>query len=135
MANSDYKTLMLHKHHIEKAYECFKCSVSGRNQSLTCKGVLQPLDYIQPYEVEIKVFCGRSPRVYIMNPTVPYDKNIHMYKQGHLCLYYPRDMYWASNTSITEYTIPWINEWIIYYELYKISGVWGGPVAPHGIIE
>lgn len=58
-----------------------------------------------------------------------------MYQDGHLCLYYPMDMVWSSTTSIAEFTIPWTNEWILYYELYKISGVWEGPAAPHGIIE
>lgn len=135
MANSDYKTLMLQKHFIEKTYECFRCSVSGRTQTMTCKGMLQPLEYIEPYEIEIKVKCGLSPRVMVKNPKIPYNKDIHMYQDGHLCLYYPMDMVWSSTTSIAEFTIPWTNEWILYYELYKISGVWEGLAAPHGIIE
>jgi len=102
---------------------------------MTCKGILRPLDYIEPHEIEIRVSCGASPRVFVKKPRIPYNEDIHMYQDGHLCLYYPRDMFWSSNTSITEHTIPWINEWIIYYELYKISGVWEGLAAPHRIIE
>lgn len=102
---------------------------------MTCRGILKPLDYIEPYEIEIKVSYGFAPRVFIKNPKISYNEDIHMYRNGNLCLYYPRDMYWDSNSSITEYTIPWINEWIIYYELYKISGIWEGPAAPHRIIE
>jgi hypothetical protein len=28
--------------------------------------------------------------------------------------------------------IPWIAEWLVYYELYLICGKWLGPEAPHG---
>ncbi len=135
MANSDYKTLMLHKHRIEYTYDCFECKINGRSQTMTCRGILQPLDYIEPYEIEIRVTSRLAPRVCIKNPKVPYNKDIHMFKNGNLCLFYPRDMLWNSSTSITEYTIPWIIEWILYYELYKISGIWEGPAAPHRIIE
>ena len=126
---------MLQKHYIEKTYDCFRCSVNGRTQSMKCKGIQQPLDYIESYEIEIRVKCGISPKVFVKNPKILYNKDIHMYREGHLCLYYPKDILWRSTTSIAEYTIPWTNEWIIYYELYKISGDWEGPAAPHGIIE
>lgn len=135
MASSDYMTLMLQKHYIEKTYDCFRCTVSGRRQTMICKGTLKPLDYIETYEIEIKVKCGVSPRVYVKKPKITYSEEIHMYKDGHLCLYYPWDMVWGSTTSIADYTIPWTNEWILYYELYKISGVWEGPAAPHQILE
>ncbi len=32
---------------------------------------------------------------------------------------------------INEYTVPWICEWIIYYEIYLINGnIWEGPESP-----
>lgn len=133
MGISDYKKLMVQKHHIENFYDCFECRINARANVLSCKGTLKPLEDIDPYDVIIKVYSCRSPRVFIINPVITIKPEIHIYKEGNLCLYYPSDLYWNSTTSVSEYTIPWINEWILYYELYKISGKWEGHEAPHGI--
>lgn len=133
MANSNYQILYLQKSFIEKQLNCFKCGIVGHGQSMVCKGCLQPLDYIEPYKIEIVQLPGSPPKVFIKSPTIEYNPEIHMYKQGNLCLYYPDEFNWKTNTSIAAYTIPWVNEWIVYYELYKISGVWEGPAAPHGL--
>ncbi len=135
MANSDYQILYIQKCLIEKQFECFKCFIKSHGQSMLCKGSLQPLDYIEPYQIEIIQYPGRSPKVFIRSPKIEYNPKIHMYKEGNLCLYYPPDFNWKANTSVAAYTIPWVNEWIIYYELYKISGVWKGPDAPHVLTE
>jgi len=34
--------------------------------------------------------------------------------------------------NIHEKIIPWIAEWLVFYELYRICGKWLGPEAPHG---
>ena len=104
-------------------------------QSMICTGCLQPLDYIDPYQIEMVLLPGYSPKVFVKNPKIEYNPKIHMYKDGHLCLFYPHDLFWKENTSVATYTIPWVNEWIVCYELYKISKVWEGPAAPHAIIE
>jgi hypothetical protein len=135
MANSDYKILSAQKHFIEHTYSCFKCVIKAHGQYMKCSGSLHPLEYIEPYQVEIIQVAGYSPKVYIKRPKIEYDPKIHMYEAGHLCLYYPQDFNWKPNSSIANYTIPWVNEWIIYYELFKISGKWEGPAAPHGIVE
>jgi len=135
MANSDYQILYMQKQLIEKQYECFKCSIKFHGQSIVCKGWLQPLEYIEPYQIEIMQNPGNSPKVFIKSPKIEYSTKIHMYKKGNLCLYYPPDFNWKSNISIATYTIPWVNEWILFYEIYKISGVWEGPSAPHSLTE
>jgi hypothetical protein len=102
---------------------------------MICRGLLQPLDYVQPYQIEIMCIVGKSPEVYIKNPKIEVNSKIHIYKSGNLCLFYPPDLNWKAHTSIANFTIPWINEWIVYYELYKISGEWEGPESPHRLIE
>ncbi len=135
MANSDYQTLYLQKQIIEKRFECFKCDIKFHGLNMVCRGQLQPLDYIEPYQIEIIQVSGNPPKVFVKSPKIEYNPKIHMYKKGNLCLYYPPDLNWKANTCVATYTLPWINEWIVYYELYKISGVWEGPAAPHGITE
>lgn len=59
------------------------------------------------------------------------NKTIHMYKDHSLCLSYPPDIKWTERTNIHEYTIPWLSEWILYYELYLINGGdWEGKESP-----
>ena len=120
---------------MEKEFTCFRCNIQSHGLFLTCKGVLQPLENIEPYSIEITQVPERTPKVFVKSPKIEYDSKIHMYRTGNLCLYYPSDFNWNASTAFAHYLIPWVNEWIIYYEIYKISGVWEGPAAPHGIIE
>lgn len=135
MGNNNFKTLYLQKRFIEKEFTCFRCNIQSHGLLLTCKGVLHPLENIEPYSIEIIQKPGTTPKVFVKSPKIEYDPKIHMYKEGNLCLYYPSDFNWNASTAFAHYLIPWVNEWIIYYEIYKISGVWEGPAAPHGIIE
>ena len=135
MPSSNYKILYMQLQGIEKKYDCFTCKIIGHGSMLLCKGSLQPLDYIEPYQIKFTQTAGNAPRVFVVSPQVEYNPKIHMYKEGNLCLYYPVEFNWKANTSVAMYMIPWINEWIIYYELYKISGVWEGPSSPHGLKE
>jgi hypothetical protein len=36
---------------------------------------------------------------------------------------------------IHEKIIPWTAEWLVYYEIFKRTGQWIGPEAPHGSEE
>ena len=36
---------------------------------------------------------------------------------------------------VHETIVPWTAEWIVFYELWKITGEWLGPEAPHGAGE
>jgi hypothetical protein len=40
-------------------------------------------------------------------------------------------MTWNEKTQVYMYTIPWLIEWIVYYELYLINGnTWEGRESP-----
>lgn len=135
MPTNSYSLLYLQKKSIEKQYCCFKCNIINHGAMLVCKGTLQPLDCIAPYHIKITQTAGNAPKVYVINPKIKCDPKIHIYKGGNLCLFYPAEFTWKSTTSVASYMIPWINEWIIYYELYQISGKWEGPESPHVVID
>lgn len=129
---SDYSDLYMQKSRIEKLYNCFSCSVNGlTSYELVCRGELQPLDAVDVYKIEIRMRPKRKPVVRILSPKIKQSAIIHMYRDGSLCLYYPYDMVWKISTQIAEYTIPWLIEWILYYEIFKITGKWEGKEAPH----
>lgn len=130
-SSNPYVLLMRQKKLIENSLKCFKCGIIHHGLELRCKGTLQPTRDVGEYQILLIQRPELPPDVFIVSPEVKYNPDIHMYSDESLCLYYPPDMPWKSNTSIAEYTIPWINEWIMYYELYKITGIWEGPAVPH----
>ncbi|MFM7852239.1 MAG: hypothetical protein ACKO96_10070 [Flammeovirgaceae bacterium] len=44
-------------------------------------------------------------------------------------------MIWDEKIPIYQFTVPWISEWIVFYEIYKITGKWEGRESPVHIRE
>lgn len=129
--STSYSTAMNQKREIEKKFTFIKCRIE--NDILICRGKFKTLE--KEYDVRIEYKSGNFPQVYILNPSIKVNDEIHVYKEGSLCLFYPGDLRWKDNTSIAEYTIPWIFEWLFYYEIYQLTGVWEGEFVPHGKIN
>jgi hypothetical protein len=45
--------------------------------------------------------------------------------------YWPDEDRWKSSDDIHKKIIPWLAEWLVFYELFLITGKWLGPEAPH----
>ena len=118
---------------IEKYFPCFVCTL--RNNNLRCTGYITPSEGFETYTLQIDYKNGSTPKVKVLSPNVAYDHNAHMYKDSSLCLFHPKETPWRKIYNIHETIIPWIAEWLVFYELYKIYGVWIGPEAEHGEIE
>lgn len=131
-ALSGFKLLYRQLNELRKSFPCYKCSIRRFVSELVCNATIQPNELCSVYKIQIRQWPGRAPRVSILEPKIEPKYEIHMYSNGTLCLYYPKEFKWQKGTSIAKYTIPWINEWIVYYEIYKISGKWEGQEAPHG---
>jgi len=123
---------VMQKRELEKKFSFLKCRIE--NDTLICRGVFQP-DNCNAYDVRIEFRAGCFPQVYILNPEIKPNADIHIYNEGSLCLFYPGDLKWKDTTSIAENTIPWIFEWILFYELYLLTGVWEGEYVPHGNVK
>jgi hypothetical protein len=122
--------LLLHQQKlIEHYYNFLKCRIL--NKVLVCTGKLKPTNCINTYSIKIEYVAGYEPKTTILFPTIDPSKEIHMYKDHSVCLHYPIDMIWNERIRIHEYTIPWICEWILFYEIYLINGnIWEGPESP-----
>jgi hypothetical protein len=119
---------------IERAYPFLHCRII--NRVLVCKGVLRPHDCDQEYMIKIEYVAGHEPKSTILYPRIEPSRKIHMYKDHSLCLCYSRDIQWTEKIRIYEYTVPWISEWIHYYEIYLLNGgVWEGPESPSHMRE
>jgi len=129
---SNFSIPNYHKKLIEKEYDYLKCKI--QNETLTCKGIIQ-FEFCDKYAVIIISKPNKFPIVKIKaeNHNIEASEHIHIYKDGSLCLYYPGDHNWNSYTKLTETIIPWISEWIIYYEIYLSTGIWVGNESPYHI--
>ncbi len=59
--------------------------------------------------------------------------NPHLYADGSLCLYWPKEWRWSRKAIIAETILPWAANWLLYYELWLDTGEWLGPSShdPH----
>lgn len=125
---------MREKKLIEKYYDCFECSVN--HKKLKCLGIIKPTDYSDNYQLKIEYRPPITPNVNIISPKIEYNDDIHMYYDTNsLCLYYPGDMRWHAERHIYDTIIPWTAEWLVFYELYQITGRWKHPHVPHKRIK
>ncbi len=124
-----YSLLSYQQKLLEQHFPFFSCSII--NNVLTCIGWLQPKDCLSRYKVKIEYVAGKEPRSTILFPIIEPSVEIHMYRNHSLCLHYREDMKWTEKIKIYEYTVPWISEWITFYELYLINGNrWEGRESP-----
>lgn len=121
----------LEKGRIEKHFPFLACKY--RRNCLNCRGQLLPADGCVVYSIQIHYAFGGVPEVWVTDPKIEPSGEYHMYPAGNLCLYDPREMPWRPDMKIHETIIPWTAEWLLFYEIWKISGRWLGAEAIHNL--
>lgn len=121
--------ILLEKRLLKKYFPFLKFHIKDRK--LLCYGYFQPSEYSPIFHYRVEWEPEFSPKVFPINPQIDYDDDIHMYSDGSLCLYYPKDFIYNSKSHIYETIIPWVHEWYIFYELYQIKGIWLHPYVEH----
>lgn len=129
---NSFSLALQQKFEIEKKYSFLRCRIM--NDTLICRGKFKSISG-NAYDIRIEFRAGCFPQVYILNPAIEPSAAIHIYEEGALCLFYPGDLNWKDRTSIAENTIPWIFEWILFYELFLLTGLWEGEYVPHGNVR
>jgi hypothetical protein len=89
--------------------------------------------YLNNYEAKILYRPNFHPFVYISSPVIKPSSEIHIYPDGHLCLFDPADICYRHRFSIAREIIPLLVKWVHYYEIWLENGNhWIGPETPHG---
>lgn len=114
---------------IEENFKFLNCSITSNG--LFCEGYFNVPEVEKKYEVHIKYALSKQPEVFVVNPKIKYKHELHMYRNGSLCLYYPKDNSFTSKSMLYDTVIPWTSEWFIFYELYKKKGKWLGKYKAH----
>jgi hypothetical protein len=95
---------------------------------------LSPTPDSPAYLVRIIHDPRRAPRVYIDSHRLDMRCR-HIYPDGALCLYWPKEWWWTLGESLAATIVPWIAFWLYYYEIWEVCGEWLGPSSPHGIVS
>ena len=116
---------------------CIRSKFGGqtfiKNNNLKWVGYLQPTIISNKYKVELKYRLGNNPKVILLDPKIEKEKGTvpHVYNDGSLCLYYPKDRDWHAGRLLCKTVIPWICEWLYFYEIWKVTGSWNGGGIEH----
>lgn len=121
-------TLPIQALHVKQRFPHFAYRWNGGNG--TWIGSLQPRDCSPSYRVRIQYRIGGVPRVHVTRPSLKPNAP-HLYSDGTLCLYWPREWRWHGAELIAETIIPWTALWLLYYELWLDTDKWLGP-SSHG---
>lgn len=102
------------------------------NGILVIYGYCKPTEYSVTYNYKVVYDPAKTPKVYVTEPQISYNEEIHMYADDNrLCLYYPRDHSWNDNSRLFDTIIPWTHKWFLFYELHLITGKWEHPFVEH----
>jgi len=125
-----YRWLVVESVRLREKYPSFSVRVNGDRMATT--GKLQPTDVSRVYRVKLTYRYGYHPKVWVVDPAIPYESAIHMYMSDNsLCLYDWREQPWEKSCRLYDTIIPWTSEWLLYYEIYKLTGKWIGRSALH----
>jgi hypothetical protein len=125
-----YSWLVTESSQLRDKYPSFKAHVNGDRIGAT--GKLRPTDLSPSYKIKLAYCYGDDPKVWVVDPEVPYESAIHMYASDNsLCLYDWRERPWKETHHLHDTIIPWTAEWLLYYEIYKMTGKWIGRSALH----
>jgi hypothetical protein len=111
-------------------------AVTQRHHEIIAEGVMQPLEGMRAYRVRITYREGRFPRAEVLDPQpqrrIPERPVAHTNGADHVpCLFTPTNGDWRPSMWLSNTVVPWLGEWLVFYEGWLTTGTWhGGGVLP-----
>src|SRR5262245_523531 len=114
-------------------YPHFNCRVRGG--ALVAEGDIRPTARSVAYRVRIEYRADEPPPGDVVSPELEPREDggrlPHVYPGNRLCLYLPGAGEWNPDMSLAHTIVPWISEWLFFYETWRALGVWlGGGIEP-----
>jgi len=117
---------------MEKYFDWLELYINPKSKSLIGKGQLSMGSKNYSILLSYSPFhTYRYDRIYIHDKSIEYNKDIHLYEDLSLCLYHPIIDKPTFRIIPLFQMIPWISEWIVFYEQWKKYGVWLGKEIKH----
>jgi hypothetical protein len=112
------------------------CDLYLNKNYLRARGKIQPTPRSIWYSYEIKYRFRENITIFIKDPPIKTEFNgkkaEHLYKDGSLCLFFPKAKEFDSKKLIVDYIVPWIALWLFFYEIWLVTGDWkGGGIHPN----
>jgi hypothetical protein len=102
---------------------------------LVSRGRIQPTETSAVYRIEVCYEPWSAPEVRVLEPAIKSEGKLHFYKNGTLCLYDWREQPWEKRLRLADTVIPWTAEWLLFYEIYLLTGKWIGASVAHGDVK
>ncbi len=93
---------------------------------------IQPTAVSEVYDLKFVYIDNKWIKIFVIQKTLEIAKNRtklpHVYdsQKQQLCLYSPSKKEWNAHNYIIDTIIPWISEWLYFYELWLPKGKWLG---------
>ena len=87
-----------------------------------------PSELSQAYTVRMVLSKNNNPKIYVLHPKIKTRKkkrppHIYDFDEGRICLFLPREI---NSYSCYDKIVPWIAEWLLFYEIWLVTGNWNG---------
>lgn len=99
---------------------------------LIWEAYLQPTRISRRYLIRLKYRINDRPIVHVLEPDIVAEakakgRNLpHVFHGAELCLFRLAYNDWNSNIQLSVSIIPWISEWLFFYEIWLATGEWEG---------
>jgi hypothetical protein len=94
---------------------------------LICDWELQPGPALATYQMHLEAEPAHAPRVFVLRPDLipnAAGELPHVYDYGGLCLNLNDE--WHPRMLFTDTFVPWAAQWLIFYEIWRVTEVWEG---------
>ncbi len=123
---------------LRRLHPTLKTRVAGA--LLTADGWIRGNTMTASYHVRVEYRREYHPRAFILDPPLerrhPKQPVAHTLGPNEPCLYTKGHRDWNSRMFIGQTIVPWLMEWLAFYELWRATGRWyGGGTLPHGYEE
>jgi len=100
-----------------------------RNKEIKWVGDWQPCDLSPRYSLEITYTQGLRPRVAVLTPVLVlgpgHTELPHVFDgQKSICVHTADE--WTPHMLIADTILPWISQWLAFYEAWAVTGKWLG---------
>lgn len=109
-----------------------------KEKTLSWKYTVRPTPLSLEYTVKLKYSLGKGVKAYVIDPKpLPLAKakhklpHVYSTVEQQLCLYYPDYREWHPGLLFAKTIVPWIIEWLYFYEIWLGEGEWLGGGIDH----
>lgn len=139
--NNKKVTIPIQKFNLSKKFKKIITNTNS-NSCIDIDMILSPTYYSREYEAKlIYKSLNEKPHLYINMKSfseiedinlIPHNYGVKTFgnkKYLHLCLWYRKE--WDGTEFLSDTIIPWGIEWLLFYEIWLITGTWEGGGIKH----